>query len=117
MMPKKNLIERAKANGSIQRLNILLSAAHILNCESNSFLQEAAELMEQNGLMLGRLKQLHNSFIKSADNYFKEFASMVDTEESKMDMFNDMDSFDTIFRKWSKVEKNWEPKTISGNGE
>lgn len=66
MKPKDVFIKRAIANGSVERLNILLSAAHILNCAANQYAEEAADLMAENGLLLGRLKQLHNNFIKSA---------------------------------------------------
>lgn len=113
MKPKRNLIEIARKNGSIDRLNTLISAAHILNCTANQYIEEAADLMNLHGLMLGRLKQMHGNFIRSADQYFKEFASMVFSEETKMDMFSDMDSFDAVFRQWSKIEKDWEPKPIT----
>ena len=106
MRPKKHLIERAQANGSIDRLNQLLSASHILLCEANGLLEEAADLMKRNGLLLGELKQLHNQFTNSADRYFREFASMVTTEEQKMDMFSDMDGFDEWFRKWAKIDRD-----------
>lgn len=36
MKPKKKIIDAAIANGSIDRLNMLLSAAHLLNCEANN---------------------------------------------------------------------------------
>lgn len=112
MKPKKHLIERAQANGSIDRLNQLLSASHILLCEANGLLDEAADLMARNELMLGELKQLHNQFTKSADRYFREFADMVTTDKQKMDMFSDMDGFDEWFRKWAKLPKEWKPKQI-----
>lgn len=117
MKPKDILIKNAIANGSVERLNILLSAAHILNCTANQYAEEAADLMEKNGLLLGRLKQLHNNFLKSADMYFREFAGMVFNEQTKMEMFNDMDSFDKVFREWSKIEKEWKPKQIEENHE
>lgn len=110
MKPKEILIKNAIENGSIERLNILLSAAHILNCAANQYAEEAADLMAENGLLLGRLKQLHNNFIKSADMYFREFAGMVFNDQTKMAMFTDMESFDKVFREWSKIEKDWEPK-------
>ena len=110
MKPKEILIKRAIENGAIERLNILLSAAHILNCAANQYAEEAADLMFENGLLLGRLKQLHNNFLRSADLYFKEFASMVFNEKTKMAMFEDMEGFDKVFREWSKIEKEWEPK-------
>lgn len=107
MKPKKKLIERAKANGSIQRLNMLISAAHILKCEAYSLIEEASDLMAENGLMLGSLKKLHNNFDKAADLYFKDFASMVSDEGSKMDMFEDLEGFDKLFRKWSRLDQEW----------
>lgn len=112
MKPKDIFIKNAIANGSIERLNILLSAAHILNCTANQYAEEAADLMAENGLLLGRLKQLHNNFVKSADMYFREFAGMVFNEKTKMAMFQDMDSFDKVFRDWAKIEKEWKPKQI-----
>lgn len=48
MKPKEHLIKKAIANGSIERLNILLSDAHILNCTANQYAEEAADLMEEN---------------------------------------------------------------------
>lgn len=45
MKPKKDLIKAAESDGSIDRLNSLLSAAHILNCEANMLVEEAADLM------------------------------------------------------------------------
>lgn len=112
MKPKKHLIDRAQTNGSIDRLNQLLSSSHILLCEANGLLEEAADLMERNGLLLGELKQLHNRFTQSADRYFKEFSSMITTDCQKMDMFSDMDGFDEYFRRWAKLPKDWEPKRI-----
>ena len=112
MKPKDIFIRNAIANGSIERLNILLSAAHILNCAANQYAEEAAGLMAENGLLLGRLKQLHNNFIKSADMYFREFAGMVFNEKTKMAMFQDMDSFDEVFRAWAKIEREWKPRQI-----
>ena len=110
MKPKKQLIDRARANGSIDRLNQLISASHILLCEANGLLEEAADLMERNGLMLGEIKQMNKRFTQAADRYFSEFAKLVDTEKQKMDMFQDMDSFDDLFRRWAKMPREWEPE-------
>lgn len=57
MKPRKQLIDAAVANGSIDRMNMLLSAAHLLNCEANSLVEEASDLMAENGLLLGNLRQ------------------------------------------------------------
>ena len=115
MRPKKTLIEAAEKDGSMARLNQLLSASQILLCEANNLVEEASDLMRERGLMLGAIKQLHTRFVRSADAYVKEFSSMVINEQSKMDMFNDMDSFDTYFRKWAKIPKAWEPENTQNH--
>nr|DAM29584.1 MAG TPA: hypothetical protein [Caudoviricetes sp.] len=112
MKPKKQLIDAAIANGSMDRMNMLLSAAHLLNCEANNLVEEASDLMTNNGLLLGDLKKLHNDFVRVADRYFKEFATLVGTEKSKMDMFSDLEGFDSTFRKWAKVPADWKPKEV-----
>ena len=96
MRPKRTLIEAAEKDGSMDRLNQLLSASQILLCEANNLVEEASDLMKERGLMLGTIKQ-------------------VIEEQSKMDMFNDMDSFDAYFRKWAKIPKGWEPNNTQIN--
>lgn len=115
MKPKEFLIKNAIENGSVERLNILLSAAHILSCLANQYAEEAADLMLENGLLLGRLKMLHNNFVRSADMYFREFAGMIFNESTKMNMFSDMESLDEVFREWSKIPKEWEPKQVDNH--
>lgn len=112
MKPKKQLIDAAITNGSMDRINMLLSAAHLLNCEANSLVEEASDVVAHNGLLLGDLKKLHNDFVRVADRYFKEFATLVGTEKSKMDMFSDLEGFDNAFRKWAKVPADWKPKEV-----
>ena len=104
MIAKKDLIDKATADGAIDRMNQLLSAAHILNCEANTLVEEAADMMDKYGLLLGDIKMRHNGFIRSADMYFSTFASMVKNERNKMDMFKDLEDFDKSFRKWAKIE-------------
>ncbi|WP_270409262.1 hypothetical protein [Bacteroides fragilis] len=96
MKPKKQLIETAVKDGSIDRMNMLLSAAHLLNCEANSLIEEASDV----------------DFVKCADRYFREFATLVTTDKSKMDMFGDLDGFDKSFREWAKVPADWEPQNM-----
>ena len=112
MKPKKTLIEKATQNGTIDRVNQLLSATHLLICTANNYLEESAELLKNNGMMLGELKKSFNDYVHSADRYFYEFGLMIDGESAKMSMFNDIDEFDIVFRQYSKIAKEWEPKKI-----
>lgn len=110
MRPKKKVIERARTNGSIDRLNQLLSAVHLLVCTANNYMEESSELLHENGLLLGELKKAFNNYVYSADRYFAEFGIMINGQESKMEMFKDIDEFDKYFRIYNKIEKEWTPK-------
>lgn len=102
MKVKQALIQRAVKNGAIEKTNRLLSAAHILNCEANGLIEEANDILRENGLLVGELKKYHTDFVKCADRYFTEFSTMVEAEK-KMDMFTDMEEFDKWFRQWTKI--------------
>lgn len=112
MKPKKDLIEAAEKDGSMDRVNQLLSASQILLCEANNLIEEASDLMDAKGLLLGSIKKLHSDFLRCADKYFDEFATLIITHDSKMDMFSDLDGFDKAFRKWAKVPNDWKPKEV-----
>ena len=57
MKPPKTVVERAKANGSIDRASLLLSAAYLLNSEASNLVEEAGDILRANGLLLGELKK------------------------------------------------------------
>lgn len=115
MKPKKTLIDAATANGSMERLNKLLSAAHLLHCEVSDLVGEASDLMTDNGLLIGELKKLHNDFIRASDRYFREFQTLVVTDKSKTAMFSDLDEFNEMFREWAKVPAGWHPRILDEN--
>lgn len=104
MKPKKALIENAKKDGSIDRMNQLLSAAYLLNTEASNLIGEAEDILREHGLMMGELKQLQNNFTKAADRYFAEFSTLSE-KDKVMDYFLDYEAFDNWFRKWSHTER------------
>ena len=46
MTPKKKVIEKAKEDGTLAKVNQLLSAAHVLRCEAANLTGETAELLK-----------------------------------------------------------------------
>ena len=111
MRPKKKVIERAERNGSIQRVNQLLSTTHLLVCTANNYFEESAEVLKQNGMLIGEIKKAFNDYVYHATMYFNEFKTMI-TEKSKMEMFEDIDKFDEYLRQYNNIEKVWKPKTL-----
>lgn len=102
MLPKKQIVERAFQNGTIDKVNQLLSAAHILNIEANNLIEWASDLLADEGLQLGTLKKYHSDFVRCADRYFSDFATLIHKDQG-MNMFKDVDEFDKIFREWAKI--------------
>jgi predicted nucleic acid-binding protein len=110
-------IKKATENGSIQRINELWSAVFQLNTLSNNMVDEISDVLELNKLRDGRLKQIHNNFIKAADRFFTEFNTMVKSPETKMEIFRDMDDFREKIYKILALEERWEPSTNTTNHE
>ena len=105
MTPKKKVIEKAKEDGTLARVNQLLSAAHVLRCEAANLIGETADLLESRGLLMGELKKCHGDLDKVQDRYFNEFTQMITSKQSGKDLFSDLDEFDVNFRKWAKIDK------------
>lgn len=101
MKPKKAVVDRAIANGAMNQVNNLLSAAHLLMCESNNLIDEASEVLKENGLLIGELKKYHSDATERLDRYLTEFATMIQGA-SVNDMFEDLEAFDKAYRKWTK---------------
>lgn len=114
MRPKKKIVDRAFANGSMDRVNQLMSANFILIQEAINLLDEATDIMKEQGLLIGMLKKLQTDFFTAADRYSKAFASLIPKEQSK-NMFSDYEEFDNMFRDWAKLPLGWKPKDINDN--
>jgi len=105
---KKSTIERAKENGVIERMNVLLSAAYLLNSETSLIMARCETMLARNGLLLGRLKMLTNRLNGAFDQYCREFSSMILTNESKQGYIKDVTEFDDLFFMWNALPKEWQ---------
>lgn len=103
MKPKKELLLRMREDGVDKRINTLLSAVHVLHCEASNLFGETEDLLIQYGCLVGELKREHSAMVKAMDKYFNDFTSMIDSKQSGKDLFEDLDNFDKVFRKWAKL--------------
>lgn len=106
MQAKKDIIQRAVEDGSIQKVNRLFSAAHLLHCVANNLIEEASDILQDHHLLIGSLKKLHNDVLKRADIYFKDFATMIVDKECKTAFWRDMEEFEKMFRAWAKIDED-----------
>ena len=104
---KKAAIERAKELGVVDRMNVLLSAAYLLNSEASLMTARVETLLARHGLLLGRLKQLTNHLNQSFDRYCREFADLILTEDSRNGYMEDISEFDDFFLAYTSIPKEW----------
>lgn len=105
MLPPKKTVDQAFADGTMDRVNRLLSAAHILSWEADVLVEDAADQLVAAGLQMGLLKKLHSDFIKAADRYFREFTHLVTSKEMSRALFIDTEEFDRKFRHWAGIDE------------
>lgn len=110
----EELIQAAIDNGAMDRFNLLVSAAQILNSVTNSLITEASDLLTDNGLLTDGIADENRLYIKAADRYFKEFGKLVNNSEKAMDMFKDIEWFEDWFRMWAKLKERPKEQRLRG---
>lgn len=105
MKAPKDIIEKAKADRSIDRASLLLSAAYLLNTEASNIVEEAGDILRRSGLLLGEIKQVQTHFTNAANRYFRLFAEMIGESGQTSAYFEDLEAFDRHFREWAKLEE------------
>ena len=113
MKPKKANVERAVKNGSLNRVNQLLSLSLLLNTISNGLADEAADILREHNLLIGPVKQKHTAMMKAADAFFFDFSLMINQEQQKKDMFEDIDTLRGSILRWAHLDKPFQPKDIN----
>ena len=106
MLPKKQLVHRAIEDGTMTRINRLLSLSMVLNSISNGLSDEVADLLRSHGLLVGPLKQKHTAMMRAADAFFHDFATMITEEQQKKYLFDDIDSLRRLIMKWACLEED-----------
>lgn len=103
LIPKKKVIERAKENGSIDRVDRLLSASHLLISVYLDMVSETQDILRDNGMFMGDIKEKYGTLQKAFDVYFYEFTKLINNDKRKKDYREDYDEFNASFRKWAKL--------------
>ena len=103
MKAKKEIVQKAVENGSMDKVNKLLSAVHLLNSQANDMVEEASDILRDNKLLMGELKKYHSGFVRCADRYFNCFAEIIADSGQGQAYFKDLEEFNIHFRDWAKI--------------
>ena len=96
MKPRKKLIEEAKADGTLDKCDRLISAAFLLFAIAQDFYDEAGEKLKKHGLLLGEDKKQFNKSIDEMCKYTRDFSQTFLNGREGGKMFNE---------DWEKYEK------------
>lgn len=90
--------ERAK------KVAALLSAAHLLNTEAISLVDECDSLMDSRIQLVRDLKWRSKKLQVAFDDYVREFNKLVNKPSAFNELAADFEDFDKAFRKYAKLE-------------
>ena len=100
--------ERFKINETEtdKKINRLVQASHMLISVTMNLFSEAEDLLSEQGLALDRsLSKSHFYYTKAANNYCREFATMIKTELEKSSYWQNLQYLDAKVRKWSGIDE------------
>lgn len=107
-------LQRAIENGTLERFNRLIAASQVLNSVTHSLIQEATEILQDNGLFTEGIAKECRTYTHSADRYFNEFKKLVDGDENAKIMFQEIDYFENWFRMWAKLKERPKEQRLRG---
>lgn len=107
-------LQRAIENGTVERFNRLIAASQVLNSVTHSLIQEATEILKDNGLFTEGIVKECRTYTHAADRYFNEFKKLVDGDENAKTMFQEIDYFENWFRMWEKLKERPKEQRLRG---
>lgn len=103
-------IDKAFANGSMERINKLLSASYLLHSVAKNLTDEASDIIRQNGMMMGRIEMLQNKSDDTFSHYAREFCSMITDKNTVLNWAEDVDKIEKIIREYAKCSEPFKVK-------
>lgn len=107
--PKHINVEQAIQDGTMDRVNQLLSLTLLLNTISNGLSDEAADLLRRHNLLVGPIKKNHTAMMKAADAFFYDFSTMITDSQNKEYLFKDIDTLRGSILSWAHLDKPFQP--------
>lgn len=109
MKPKKEVIDKAKADGAIDRVNQLMASAYICLNVAEIMTDRSTDVLERYGLQLGKLKHDIKALMKLFQEVDSEFISLSDKGQVG-NWASELDDFLNIVEKYHGIPRTWQPK-------
>ena len=103
-MTKKQVLEKAKTDGVMDKLSRYVSAMYLLHSVSALMLNNTEEFLLDNGLIIGDVKWQIKKLNKAFDLYFEKVGSLVGKDQLG-NLTEDMLEFEKVVKKFTKLDE------------
>lgn len=93
LLPNKKTIDKAIADGTLPKIDRILSAAHLLTCIADYYMQEAEDLTRGCGFCLGEVKQAQTAYTQHMERYNSLWTQLVSDSHMSRERTEDFDTF------------------------
>ena len=103
-------LQKAHKEQDLKKVNRYLSAAHMAISISIAMFTEAEDLLDENDIVLDNaLISKQKNFTEVADEYCREFATMIVTDLEKRNYWRNLEEITTKYKQWAGIDNSKSP--------
>lgn len=102
-------VEKFQEDGSLIRLNNLISMIYLLRAQSNRIMAEVEILLDRGNLVYGQFKNRLNRVYDAEDVFFNLLKELREDGDKGYDFMRDSDRFDVDFYNYMGIKQGWKP--------
>lgn len=103
----KKAVDDFQQDGSLERLNNLVSMIFLLRAQSNRIMAEIELLLDRGNLVYGEIKHKANRIIEAENQFFHVMRELMDG--GGKEFWHDSDRFDVDFYNYMGIRQGWKP--------
>lgn len=105
----KKAVDDFREDGSLIRLNNLISMIFLLRAQSNRIMGEVEILLDRGNLVYGEIKNKLNRIYDVEDIFFNLLKELRNDGDKGDDFMHDSDRFDVDFYNYMGIKQGWKP--------
>lgn len=110
----EEIIQKAKDSGILEKTSHMICLVQLMMCETNNLLSEIKDNFKDSQIMTDSIVLMQKEYYKAADLYFKEFAKIVEKENTGKYLFTDLEEFDNMIRIFAGLKDMPKPASLMG---
>lgn len=110
----EEIIQKAKDSGILEKTSRMICLVQLMMCETNNLLSEIEDNFKDSRIMTDSIVLMQKEYYKAANLYFKEFAKIVEKENTGKYLFTDLEEFDNMIRIFAGLKDMPKPVSLMG---